>query len=173
MMIPRITPTRAPQSRCSFVSLWAHRETTTAHKEGPQGVQQNGGGTDHGIVQIQVPAGHGDTEGAHGNIQRHEHGGNGQPFHRLVFAQIKSIGHRNHSSPSNFPLFYAPSGIILRANLINFYRTSFSVVTRHRPQTKAVRSSLWEAAHCLAICGMFFLPVQIQAMAFSFLAAKN
>ena len=46
-------------------------------------------------------------------------------------------------------------------------------VTRHRPQTKAVRSSPWEAAHCLAICGMFFLPIQIQAMAFSFLAAKN
>ena len=64
--------------------------THAAHKEGPQGVQQNGGGTDHGIVQIQVPAGHGDTEGAHGNIQRHEHGGNGQPFHRLVFAQIRS-----------------------------------------------------------------------------------
>ena len=34
-----------------------HRRT----KGGPQGVQQNGGGTDHGIVQIQVPAGHGDT----------------------------------------------------------------------------------------------------------------
>ena len=73
--------------RCRVKEHIPQERAEPAHRKCANRVQQDGGGTDYDVIQIEVPTRHRHPKGAEGDIHRHKHSGHGQPAHRSASAQ--------------------------------------------------------------------------------------